>query len=340
MFLAGDIGGTNTRVAFFEGSPGQLKTVAVKVFPSAGHSGPEDIVRLFLDEFKYPIETACFGIAGPIRNGRVETPNLPWVVESKRMAAALKIDSVQLLNDLVANAHGIAVLEDADMVTLAVGSPSPDGNRGLISAGTGLGVAGLLYDPAAGSLPDADTYRPFPSEGGHADFGPRSPIEIQLLEHLLGKYDHVSWERVLSGPGLFNIYQFLRDTGKADEPQWLAQQVSAEGTAAISRAGLDATAPIAVQALDLFCSIYGAAAGNLALYVVATNGLFIGGGIAPRILKKLREPAFLQAFLAKGRVGSLLASVPVRVITNDKTALLGAGRCAALMAARKQARGA
>jgi glucokinase len=340
MFLAGDIGGTNTRVAFFEGDPGHLKTVAVKIYPSAGHSGPEDMIRLFLDEFKYPIESACFGIAGPIRDGRVETPNLPWVVESKRMAEALKVDSVQLLNDLEANAHGIAALQDSDMVTLAVGSPSPEGNRGLISAGTGLGMAGLLYSPAVGTTHASDIYRPFPSEGGHVDFGPRNKLEIQLLEHLLKKYDHVSWERVLSGPGLQNIYQFLRDAGKAEEPQWLAQQVAAEGTAAISRAGLEGTAPIAVTALDMFTSIYGAAAGNLALSVVATNGLFVGGGIAPRILKKLQDTIFMKAFLAKGRVGSFLAAVPVRVITNDMTALLGAGRCAALAAARKQARGA
>lgn len=328
MFLAGDIGGTNTRVAFFEGDPDHLKIVAIKVYPSSGHSGPEDIVRLFLDEFKHPIDSACFGIAGPIRDGRVETPNLPWVVEAKRMASIIGVDSVLLINDLEANAHGIAVLGDSDLVTLAGGSPIATGNRGLISAGTGLGMAGLLNEE--------DGYRPFASEGGHVDFGPRNPLEIQLLEYLLKKFDHVSWERVLSGPGLSNIYQFLRDTGKADEPVWLAEQVATQGTAAVSRAGMDATAPLAVQALDLFCSIYGAAAGNLALTLVATNGLFIGGGIAPRLLKKLQEPGFMKAFLAKGRVASLLATIPVRVITNDKTALLGAGRCSAQIAGRKK----
>lgn len=332
MFLAGDIGGTNTRVAFFEGDPDHIKIVALKIFPSGGHSGPEEIVRLFLDEFKHPIESACFGIAGPIRDGRVQTPNLPWIVESKRLASVIGVDSVRLINDLEANAHGIAVLQDSDLVTLAVGSPISSGNRGLISAGTGLGMAGLLCE--------GTEYRPFASEGGHVDFGPRNPIEIELLEYLMKKFEHVSWERVLSGPGLLNIYQFLRDTGKAEEPVWLGGQVASEGTAAVSRAGMDGSAPIAVQALDLFCSIYGAAAGNLALTVVATNGLFIGGGIAPRLLKKLREPGFMTAFLAKGRVGSLLATVPVRIITNDKTALLGAGRCAAQGAARKQTRGA
>lgn len=321
MFLAGDIGGTNTRVAFFEGDPDHLKIAAIKVYPSGGHAGPEEILRVFLDEFKQPIDSACFGIAGPIRDGRVETPNLPWVVESTRMASVIGIDSVKLINDLEANAHGIALLQDSDLVTLAVGSPSATGNRGLISAGTGLGMAGILNEPAG--------YHPFASEGGHVDFGPRNPLEIELLEYLLKKHDHVSWERVLSGPGLFNIYEFLRDTGKADEPVWLAGQVASEGTAAVSRAGLEASAPIAVQAVDMFCAIYGAAAGNLALTVVATNGLFIGGGIAPRLLKKLQEATFMKAFLAKGRVASLLATIPVRVITNDKTALMGAGRCAA-----------
>jgi len=334
MFLAGDIGGTNTRVAFFEGDPDHIKIAAIKIYPSGGHSGPEEIVRLFLDEFRFPIESACFGIAGPIRDGRVETPNLPWVVESKRMASVIGVDSVRLINDLEANAHGIAVLQDSDLVTLAMGSPSTTGNRGLISAGTGLGMAGLLNE--------GKEYQPFASEGGHADFGPRNAIEIELLEYMLKKFEHVSWERVLSGPGLSNIYQFLRDTGKADEPVWLAGQMASEGTAAISRAGMEGSAPIAVQALDLFCTIYGAAAGNLALMVVATNGLFIGGGIAPRLLKKLQEPGFMKAFLAKGRVGSLLATVPVRIITNDKTALLGAGRCAAQGAIQKrtQTRGA
>ena len=330
MFLAGDIGGTNTRVAFFEGDPDHLKIVAIKIYPSSGASGPEEFLRQFLDEFKHPIESACFGIAGPIRDGRVQTPNLPWVVESKRMANVIGLDSVGLINDLEANAHGIAVLQDADLVTLAAGAPSPTGNRGLISAGTGLGMAGLLYEPGG--------YQPFASEGGHTDFGPRNPIEIQLLEYLLKKFDHVSWERVLSGPGLSNIYEFLRDTGKADEPEWLAGQVASQGTAAISRAGLDGSAPIALQAVDLFVSLYGAAAGNLALSVVATNGLFIGGGIAPRLLKKLQEAGFMKAFLAKGRVASLLNTVPVRVITNDKTALLGAGRCAAQLGAQKTPR--
>lgn len=332
MFLAGDIGGTNTRVAFFEGNPTHLTAVVLEIFPSAGHSGPEEILQKFLAKNPHPIEAACFGIAGPIRDGRTETPNLPWIVESKKLASALGLESVQLINDLEANAHGIAMLADSDLIPLHLGSPTRTGNRGLISAGTGLGEAGLLWEP--------DGYRPFPSEGGHADFAPRNALEIQLLEYLLRKFDRVSYERVLSGPGLLNIYQFLRDAGKADEPAWLAQQIAAEGTAAVTRAGLEDKAPIAVQSLDLFCSIYGAEAGNLALKLVATGGMFIGGGIAPRLIKKLTGPLFMQAFVAKGRVATLMQTIPVHVITNDKTALLGAGRVACLAAAKSQGTGA
>jgi glucokinase len=323
MFLAGDIGGTNTRVAFFEGDPSHLTPVVIEVFPSRQHSGPEEIARKFLTKNKHPIESACFGIAGPVRDGRAETPNLPWVVESRNIASEIGLPVVHLINDLEANAHGIAVLAQTDFVTLNEGAARPTGNRGLISAGTGLGEAGLLAE--------GGEYRPFPSEGGHVDFAPRSALEIELLLHLLQRFDHVSYERVLSGPGLFNIYQFLRDTGRYPEPAWLAEQISAgDGSAVVSRSGLEGTSEICTKALDIFCSIYGSEAGNLALKLVATGGMFIGGGIAPRIIKKLAGPAFMKAFVSKGRISTLLESIPVLVITNDKTALLGAGRVAAL----------
>ena len=329
MFLAGDIGGTNTRVAFFEGDPSHLTPVVIEVFPSGQHSGPEEIARKFLAKYKHPLESACFGIAGPVRDGRAETPNLPWVVEASSLAKELGIESVSLINDLEANAHGIAVLSDSDFVTLNNGCASPTGNSGLISAGTGLGEAGLIKR--------SDGYHPFPSEGGHVDFAPRNDLEIDLLRYLHTRFEHVSYERVLSGPGLSNIYQFFRDTKRYEEPLWLAEQISGEGTAAVSRSGLDGTTEIAVKALELFCSIYGAEAGNLALKLVATGGMFVGGGIAPRIIKKLAGPQFMKAFVSKGRVSALLESIPVRVITNDKTALLGAGRVAALSAAKRQA---
>ncbi|HMD47701.1 MAG TPA: glucokinase [Bryobacteraceae bacterium] len=327
MVLAGDIGGTNTRLAFFEGTPGRLKAVGTEIFPSRNHAGLEEIVKVFIAKSNGVPEAACFGIAGAIRDGVVEATNLPWVIRVKTLIADLGIARISLINDLEANAHGIALLSESDFVSLNVGTPIPGGNRALISAGTGLGEAGLLAERDG-------TYRPFPSEGGHVDFAPANELEIELLRYLMGRFGHVSYERVLSGPGLFNIYQFLRDTGRAEEPAWLADAIKhGDASAAVSKSGLEGTAEICVKALDMFVSIYGAAAGNLTLQVVATGGTFIGGGIAPKIIAKLQGPAFLKAFQAKGRVSSLLKDVPVRVITNDKTALLGAGRVAALAAA-------
>jgi len=330
MVLGGDIGGTNARLAFFDGPPDRLTTVAIEIFPSREHKSLAEIAKAFIAKYKCTPSAACFGIPGAIRDGIVEATNLPWVVRATTLASDVGLASVSLINDLEANAHGIVLLAESDLVTLNAGVPVRGGNRALISAGTGLGEAGLLAESDG-------SFRPFPSEGGHTDFAPSNEIQIDLLRYLLGRFGHVSYERVLSGPGLHNIYQFLRDTRRAEEPHWL-RDVIAKGdpSAAVAKSGLEGTSEIGVQALDLFVSIYGAAAGNLALQVVATGGVFIGGGIAPKIIDKLRSPAFLTAFQAKGRVSSLLKDIPVRAITNDKTALLGAGRVAALAAARKQ----
>jgi glucokinase len=246
------------------------------------------------------------------------------VVDGQQMAADLGVASITLINDLFANAHGIALLEESDFVILNPGVPNSTGNRALISAGTGLGEAGLYADGQGG-------YHPFPSEGGHVDFAPRNDLELDLLRYLMGRFEHVSYERVLSGPGLHNIYQFLRETGRGEEPAWLAEQIAqGDPSAAISKSALEGTSPICVQALDIFVSLYGAEAGNLALKVLATGGAYVGGGIAPKIIRKLSSTAFMKAFSAKGRIGSVLKDIPVRVITNDKAALLGAGRVAAL----------
>jgi len=323
MILAGDIGGTNTRLSFFEGTPDHLKPLSIEVFPSPQYKGPGEIIKKFLSTHNHKVDAACFGLPGAVVDGKVQTPNLPWIVNSHELASDLGLERVELINDLFANAHGIALLQDSDFVELNHGKPSPTGNRALISAGTGLGEAGLLAEEGG--------YRPFPSEGGHADFAPRNELEIELLRHLMGRFEHVSFERVLSGPGLFNIYQFLRDTKRAEEPAWLADQIAhGDPSAAVAKSALEGKAEIAVKALDMFVSIYGAEAGNLALKVVATGGVFIGGGIAPKIVEKLKGPAFMKAFSEKGRVGSLLANTRVCVITNDKTALLGSGRVAAM----------
>ena len=329
MILAGDIGGTNTRLAYFEGSPDHLNPVAIEVFPSREHNGLAEIVRKFLSGHHQDVRAASFGIAGAVVDERVEATNLPWVVDARQLSSELGIGRVELINDLLANAHGIALLDESDFVVLNAGSPSPTGNRALISAGTGLGEAGLLAGP--------NGYQPFPSEGGHVDFAPRNDLEIELLRYLMDRFEHVSYERVLSGPGLHNVYQFLRDSGRGEEPAWLAEQFAhGDPSAAIAQSALEGTSDICVQALDIFVSVYGAEAGNLALKVVATGGLFVGGGIAPKIIRKLSSSTFLKAFQAKGRMSHLLRDIPVRVITNDKTALLGAGRVAALALAAKR----
>jgi glucokinase len=269
------------------------------------------------------VKYACFGIAGPVRHGRCEATNLAWVVDAHQLARELAIETVTLINDLEANAYGIAVLEPKDFVVLNEGAPDEEGNAAVIAAGTGLGEAGLYWD--------GKQHRAFACEGGHADFAPRSALEIELLRYLLPQFEHVSYERVLSGPGLYNIYKFLRDTGRGEEPAWLTEEMRQhDPSAAISQAALAGKCALCMQALDLFVALYGAKAGNLALTIMAAGGVFVGGGIAPKILGKLTDGTFMAAFTAKGRLKPVLEAMPVRVILNDKTALLGAARCAYL----------
>lgn len=315
MILAGDIGGTNTRLAFFDGPEPR----EIQVFPSASYPSLATIAREYLDAHGERVEAACFGIAGPVRHGMVEATNLPWKINSAQLAADLGIQQIRLLNDLEANAYGIAALGDKDFAVLRQADADAHGNRALISAGTGLGEAGMVAIEGE--------YVPFATEGGHADFAPRNATEIALLEYLAERFGHVSYERILSGPGLVNVYDFFRDTNRAEEPPWLAQEIAhGDPSAAVAR-NADKQ-ELCAMALHLFVSVYGAEAGNIALRTLATGGVFLGGGIAPKILAKLREPAFLTAFNEKGRVAKLLEAIPVRVILNDKTALIGAGRVA------------
>ncbi len=321
MILAGDIGGTSSRLAVFELQDGRLRLVTERIYPSQKYVGLDRIVTDFVSTSQFQIDAACFGIAGPVRNGTVATPNLAWVVDSKSLARSLGLSTVQLINDLEANAYGIAALEPVDFVTLNAGAPDAKGNTAVISAGTGLGEAGLFWDGHA--------HQPFACEGGHADFAPRNELEIELLRHLLARFGNVSYERVVSGPGLHNIYLFLRDSGRGQEPASLAQELQkADPSAVISRSALEGRYELCIQALDMFVSIYGAEAGNLALKTMATGGVFVGGGIAPKIISKLQGPAFMAAFTAKGRMRPLVEAIPVRVIMKETTALLGAARCA------------
>jgi len=323
MILAGDIGGTKTNVALFEAKGHELgRAVAQGSFPSGKYNSLEAILAEFIAQHKQKVTHACFGIAGPVVEGRVETPNLAWIVTDQVIAKTLGIDHVGLINDLEATAFGIETLTPAQLYTLNKGDETLKGNRALIAAGTGLGMAGLFYD--------GSRYRPLASEGGHCDFAPRTGPEIDLLRYLKGKFnEHVSYERVLSGPGLFNVYSFLRDQNYASEPRWLAEEIDhGDKTAAVSKAALSKSSELAVKALDMFVDIYGAMAGNLALIMKATGGLYVGGGIAPKIVEKLKDGAFMESFKAKGRLASLVMSIPVHIILDDKTALYGAARCA------------
>jgi glucokinase len=271
------------------------------------------------------IDAACFGVAGPVIENRSHTTNLPWIIDGAALATRFDIPHVRLLNDLEAMAHGILLLRHDELVTLNAGTP-PKYNQAiaLIAAGTGLGESILFWD--------GTKYRPIPTEGGHADFAPNSDIEIELLRHVRTQYLHVSYERVLSGPGLHAIYEFLRDT-KKNEPTWLAEKIKAGDPAAeIAAAGLKGQAEIAEQTLDLFASIYGAEAGNLALKAMAVNGLYLGGGAAPKLLSKLKDGTFMKAFINKGRYKRLMSSIPVHIVMNQKTALLGAASSAAQLA--------
>jgi glucokinase len=327
LILAGDIGGTSTRLAFFEIVDGRPRAALEKVYRSREHADLDAIVAKFIAEHPLAAEGAAFGIAGPVRDNRVQTPNLAWVVDGRRLASHLGLARVGLINDLEANAWGIAALAEGDLVTLHAGAVNPSGNQAIISAGTGLGEAGLYWDGRA--------HRPFACEGGHADFAPRTPDEAKLLAHLLGKFERVSYERVVSGPGLANIYDFVCSTaGASGQAARAATLQNGDPSAAISRAALEGRDALAVAALDTFVSLYGAEAGNLALKMMATGGLFVGGGIAPRILDKLKGGGFLDAFFAKGRMRALMESMPVKVILNDKTALLGAARFAAVQAGK------
>ena len=332
MILAADVGGTSSRIGLFEATGVRLRPVIETVYPSAGHKGLDDIVRAFISAHHPQVDHACFAVAGPVLGGRAEAPNLPWTVDARDLAQALGLPSVGLLNDLEANAHGIPALDDADFLVLNTGAAKAAGNRAVISAGTGLGEAGIYWD--------GREHRPFAGEGGHTSFAPSTDLEVDLLLHLRKKFGpHVSWERVVSGPGLYNIYEFLRDTGRGAEPSWLREALDrGDRPAVISRAAREGTSPLCAQALGLFVSAYGAEAGNLALKLLATGGVYVGGGIAPKIADTLQR-FFMEAFVAKGRLKRVLEAIPVRVILNDRAALLGAARWMALRATPTATRG-
>jgi glucokinase len=329
MILAADIGGTKTDIALLEApttavdAERPVRFVAKAQYLSGQHSGLGAIAADFLQrQGGRRVRRLCAGIAGPVVDGRVETPNLPWSVSARELERQLGVERVTLLNDLEATAERAATLTADDVHVLNVGAP-PSGvltGGAVLAAGTGLGMA--ILQPVGGA------WWPVASEGGHMDFAPRDELEMALLRFLLRRHKRVSTERVLSGPGLVSLFEFFVDQGEAPDRE-LAEQVAADreqGPRAVAEAALAGRCAAAHRALDRFVSLYGAAAGNLALLAVATSGVFIAGGIAPKILERLKGPSFMQAFLDKGRLSSLLEKVPVKIVLDREAGLNGAAR--------------
>ncbi|MCP4283116.1 MAG: glucokinase [Gammaproteobacteria bacterium] len=312
--LAGDIGGTKTRIALLDNSQGNLVILQETTYHSRNYDSLASIVTDFIDTLEARPNAAGFAIAGPV-NGRVcNVTNLPWHIDADELERRFAFPRVILLNDLEATAWGIDILGDENLKTLQQGVADGSGNRTVIAAGTGLGQAGLVWNGAR--------HIPFASEGGHCDFAPKCTVEFELLRYLQRQYDHVSWERVVSGPGLVNIYRFLCEYRNIPTPESLVREMASRDPAAViaETAGRD---PVCTETMALFAHLYGTETGNQALKHMATGAVFIGGGIAPKILPWLQHPGFMDAFRNKGQMRSLMEKMPVKVILTDRTALYG-----------------
>jgi glucokinase len=320
MLLAGDIGGTKTNLGVYSPGSGPRSPISEATFPSSRYPSLEALAQDFLGQINLEVKSASFGVAGPVVEGRAKVTNLPWEIEAEKLRKALNVSSVTLINDLEAIAHAVPFLEPKDLHTLNDGKSAAGGNLAVIAPGTGLGEAFLAWD--------GSRYFAYASEGGHADFAPKNSSELELLEYLMKKYEHVSMERVCSGIGIPNIYSFLKESGRFSEPGWLSEKLSqsTDPTPVIMRSALDEEKKCGIcqETLRMFVSIMGSEAGNLVLKVFATGGVYLGGGIPPRILKALEDPGFIDSFLHKGRMKGMLSKVPIHVILNPKVALLGA----------------
>ncbi len=332
MILAGDVGGTKVHLALYSFAQGKLQPVRDQKYPAQLYAGLEKIVQEFLAAGKEKITAACFGCPGPVHGNRLKLTNLPWTLDGHQLAKELNIEYIFLINDLEANGYGIPELTPECIFTLHEGDAGAVGHRALVSAGTGLGEAVLIWN---GMM-----HQPIPSEGGHADFAARNDSEIELLQYLQTELQgRVSWERVVSGIGLKNVYTFLRDVKKMAEPPWLTERMLKEDPNAVigecgeKQPGEAGYCELCATALEMLVSAYGAEAGNLALKVLATGGVYLGGGVAPKILRKMQDGAFMKAFLDKGRMSPLLKSYPVRIILDEGCALLGAAAYAEMKAA-------
>jgi glucokinase len=320
MLLAGDVGGTKTNVGIFSTERGPRKPIAETSLPSAQFSSLEDLVDEFLAQVSVEIDRASFGVSGPVVGGRARITNLPWIIEEDQVRNTLHLQSVRLINDLEAIAYGVSMLEGKDLHTINEGKSVPQGTLAVIAPGTGLGEAFLVWQ--------GERYSAYPSEGGHTDFAPNSDVEIGLLRYLRKKFGHVSYERICSGHGLPDIYSYLKENNYAKEPMWLAEQLTStdDPTPAIVRGALDGEKPceLCAATLNVFVSALGAEAGNLALKVMATGGVYLGGGVPPRIISLLDEGTFMDCFTNKGRFSEFISNIPVHVICNSKIALMGA----------------
>lgn len=316
LILAGDIGGTKTYLGLFERRGAYLELAREEGFENSGYNGIEEIISGFIGKGER-VASATFGIACPVEGNRGEMTNLDWVVDGEGIKKRFRIGKVSLINDLEATGHGLEALPSEDLFMLQKGEPR-QGNAALIAAGTGLGEAILFWD--------GQRHIPSATEGGHADFAPLAPVQAELLGYLTALHGgHVSYERVLSGPGLEDIYKFIRKKRRGREPERIRKRFKAEGTApVIADEAINGTDAACFEALETFVMIYGAEAGNLALKSMPVAGLYVGGGIAPKILKALKKGIFIEAFRRKGRFEKLLSRVPVYVILNDRTALIGA----------------
>lgn len=312
MILAGDLGGTKSNLGLFDIQQGKLARVTYKRFASQDYPAAEQIVRDFLRETGGKVTAASFGIAGPVVDNKVRATNLPWIVDGAALAKDLGLNRVRLLNDLEAAAYGVGVLEPNELATLHAGVSTPQANRVVIAAGTGLGEGILFWD--------GKQHVPMATEGGHADFAPATTQQAELWKYLKAHYEFASCETILAGKGFKRLHEFLnasiRHPGFDDN--------SVDPAPGITQQGLAGTCPVCVATLDLFCEIYGAEAGNMALRAVARGGIFVTGGIAIKILPKLKEGRFVAAARNKEKLGAFLEQVPIHVVLNDQCPLIGA----------------
>ena len=332
MLLAGDIGGTKTVLALYSPEQGPHRPLVKETFPSKAYPSLEGIIETFLDKNEaHRITHGAFGVAGPVVQDRARITNLSWVLEEEQLASAFDLEWVHLLNDLEAIATAVPIIPEEELTQLNDATATPRGAIGVVAPGTGLGEAFLVCGE--------EGYRAYPSEGGHADFAPADEVQRALLTYLAPRMEHVSYERVCSGLGIPNLYAFFRDTGRYREPAWLREELAEAGdpTPVIVRAAQKERAKICTATLDLFINILAHEAGNLALKILATGGIYLGGGIPPRILPQLQESRFMEAFAAKGRFRDLLTGIPVFVIEEGQIALLGAAQDGLMMMNRRSA---